>query len=70
MAGKSTEDIWWCGNGDGKHSAIITIKGVDEIESLYHLDVGGGKGYFYLTKTKKVVDYYNRDSFIMDLGVF
>lgn len=48
MAGKSTEDIWWCGNGDGKYSAIITIKGVDEIESLYHLDVGGGKGHFYL----------------------
>ena len=49
LNGTSTEEIWWCGNGDGYKSAVITVKNVNEIESMYHVDVGNGKGHFYLT---------------------
>lgn len=57
LSGATTEDIWWCGNGDGRHAALITVNGMHEIESMYHIDAGGGRGHFYL------VDYNNDPKF-------
>ena len=48
LNGTSTEYMWYCGSGNGQPSAVITITGANEIESLYHTDAGGGKGHFYL----------------------
>lgn len=54
ISGDSAEDIWLCGNGDGRCSAIIKVKGVNEIESMYHVDTDGGRARFYLVN-------YNND---------
>ncbi|MBR2706510.1 MAG: hypothetical protein IKE74_04630 [Mogibacterium sp.] len=49
LNGNSEEDVWLCGPGNGRCSAVIRITGAAEIESLFHTDAGGGKGHFYLT---------------------
>lgn len=54
LSGESEEDIWLCGSGNGKPTAVITVKGVNEIESIYHVDAGNGRAHFYLVN-------YNND---------
>jgi len=49
MNGNTNEDVWMCGSGDGRCSAVIRITGAAEIESLFHTDAGEGRGHFYLT---------------------
>ena len=56
LNGEPIDYVWLSGTDSGP-SAVITINGANEIESLYHTDAGGGRGHFYLVNYDNAPTY-------------